>query len=263
MSKSKKVWLVIATSLVFIGMLMFVIVMSINNWDFAKLNTVKYQSGIYYPQEEFTNIYVNTNTANITIEPSENDQCYINVYEQTNLEHIVEVKEDMLVISVVDKRKWYEHFGISLDTPKITIYLPEKYLISDVKIETSTGDIRIKDMLVDSLDLSVSTGDIKITNTGSKKLVTDGNTGDVFLKDVIVEGKLSIERDTGDIEFTRCDAEEIYIETDTGDIEGTLLTGKMFLVETDTGDVDVPKPESGGICKIESDTGDIEISIVK
>ena len=113
------------------------------------------------------------------------------------------------------------------------------------------------------IKIKVTTGDTKILDTTCKKMNLDGNTGDVFLRNVIVEGALSIERNTGDVEFEDCDAGEIYIETDTGDVEGTLLTDKVFIAETDTGEVDVPKSKSGGICEIDTDTGDIEISISK
>jgi DUF4097 and DUF4098 domain-containing protein YvlB len=78
---------------------------------------------------------------------------------------------------------------------------------------------------------------------------------------VVTEGDLTIEADTGDVTFKRCDAANLSISTDTGDIEGSLLSSKVFFYETDTGDVDLPRTTEGGRCDIETDTGDITITI--
>lgn len=283
MSKCTKMWLIIATSLVTVGMGIFVIVMSINKWDFSKLATGKYETNTYEISQEYTNISLETITADVRFEISEDGTSSVVVYEQEKVKHSVEVVGDTLTINVDDQRKWYEYIGVAFGAPRITIYLPSEDYVSDMKIKTTTGDINIEDMKVNSMGLQVTTGDIKISDvdcdnnikikvttgdtkildTTCKKMNLDGNTGDVFLRSVIVEGALSIERNTGDVEFEDCDAGEIYIETDTGDVEGTLLTNKVFIAETDTGEVDVPKSKSGGICEIDTDTGDIEISISK
>ena len=47
MSKITKIWLVIATSLMLIGCIIFVGVMSILKWDFTKLSTGKYEINNY------------------------------------------------------------------------------------------------------------------------------------------------------------------------------------------------------------------------
>lgn len=282
MSKSKKWWLTAATSLIVMGLTIFVIVMSLNNWDFKKLSTVEYQSCIYNISEEFIDVYVKTNTADVNFEISENGECEVAVYEQENMRHNVEVKDGVLTINVVDNRKWYEHIGIAMGSPKITIYLPEKDYVSVMQVKTSTGDISIKDMSVElieciastgeinisnvtcdeSIKTQVSTGDIKITDTTCNKFNSDGSTGDISMKNLVVAEIISIERDTGDVKFNGCDAGEIYVETDTGDITGTLLTDKVFYAETDMGKVDLPKISTGGRCDLETDTGDIKISIL-
>ena len=87
------------------------------------------------------------------------------------------------------------------------------------------------------------------------------DTGDLQMKNVIASGEFKIELDTGDVNFDRSDAAQIFVETDTGDISGTLLTNKVFFAETDTGDVDVPRTASGGRCELTTDTGDISIRI--
>ena len=73
--------------------------------------------------------------------------------------------------------------------------------------------------------------------------------------------RISIERDTGDILFDGCDANELFVKTSSGDVQGTFLSDKTFFVESNTGTMDVPKNTVGGKCEISTDTGDIKINI--
>ena len=81
------------------------------------------------------------------------------------------------------------------------------------------------------------------------------------MEDVIATQSFDIERDTGGVTFTFCDAEQITVETDTGNVKGSLLSDKVFTVDTDTGRVNVPQTQTGGRCEISTDTGNIIIEI--
>lgn len=78
---------------------------------------------------------------------------------------------------------------------------------------------------------------------------------------MIAAEQLSIERSTGHVAFTGCDAGEIHVKTDTGNVAGSLLSEKVFLTESGVGLVDVPKTTSGGVCEIRTDTGNIQITL--
>ena len=283
MSKIGKIWLVIATSLVVVGSLLFVIAMSINDWDFSKLSTVKYETNKYEIEEEFKHISVKTTTSDIQFAISDDGACRVVCREQENMKHTVDVEGDTLTIEGDDDRKWYEHIGIAIDSPKITIYLPAKDYVSSVEIKVSTGDICLDGIQLDNIDVKTSTGDVKIKNvvckedmkikvsTGDVKLenincinlTANGSTGDVSLKDVNVDEHISIELNTGDIKFANCDGNEIYMKTSTGDIKGNFLTDKVFIAKTNTGDIKVPETTTGGKCEIKTNTGDIKITISK
>lgn len=72
---------------------------------------------------------------------------------------------------------------------------------------------------------------------------------------------LSIERTTGNVEFSGCDAAELSVKTSTGHVSGSLLTDKVFIIDTVTGRVNVSKAATGGQCMIKTGTGDIDIKI--
>ncbi len=130
-------------------------------------------------------------------------------------------------------------------------------------LETTTGIVNLSDSDAGNVRINVTTGLAILENLKCESIESDGNTGDLTLRNVIASGKLSVERDTGDIKLDGCDAAEIYIETDTGHVSGTLLSDKVFFAETDTGRVNVPKTISGGRCEITTDTGNIRIDVVQ
>lgn len=296
MSKSAKKWLIAAASLVTIGVIMFAAVMTAYHWDFSRLSTDQYETNTYKISEEFSNIKLNTDTADILFDVSDDNTCRVVCYEENKMKHSVSVQDGTLTISAADDREWYEHIGLGVHSPKVSVYLPKTEYASiiikastgdieipnEIKVDSavislSTGDIRVNNMSVGTLDLSSSTGEIIVSNvtcTGDMKvstttgdvnvknvtcqnLLSTGSTSDISLKNVIATGKLSIERSTGDVVFDSSDSAEIFVKTSTGDVTGSLLTEKVFVAKTSTGNISVPKTTAGGKCEIITSTGNI------
>ncbi len=281
MSNKMKIWLIVATSLSVVGCIIFAGVMTVLKWDFLKLDTSKFETNTHEIAEEFDNISIKTDTADIDFVLTENGECKVVCFERSKVKHSVTVEDGVLTVSVVDERKWYDYIKVfSFKTPKITVYLPKaQYGALDIKnstgdieipkdfgfqsvgVSSSTGNVNVFASTTDALKINLSTGNIRVENLSAGKLQIAVSTGDVLLKNVIVNGTLSLKTSTGDIKLALCDAEELFMETDTGDVEGSLLSEKVFITKTDTGDVDVPKTVTGGRCEITTDTGDIEITV--
>lgn len=317
--KKSTIWLIAATSLVLVGSIVFEGVMTMLKWDFTKLSTVKYESSSYELNEEYKDILIESDTADIDFVPAEDTITKVVCYEQKNITHKVEIKDGALKIIIDDNRRWYDHIGIGFNTSKITVYMPkaeygklsvkndtgdikipDDYKFQSIeisqstgdtecyapvkehlKIKTSTGHIKLKNMSAKSVNLSVSTGDIalskvecegelkikvstgdaKLTDVNCKNLVSSGRTGDISLENTIAKEGFSIERSTGDVKFKKCDAQSLDIKTDTGSVKGTLRSEKVFITNSDTGSISVPHTTSGGKCEITTDTGNIKIEI--
>lgn len=299
MSKTKK-WLIAAVSLCLIGCIIFVGVMMSLEWDFRKLSTTKHQTAKYEITENYKNILIVSDTADVNIMAESNPVTVVECFENTNEKHIVKVENDTLIIKIEDTKKWYQNIGINFDSSEIKIRLPigeygslsietstsdievsENLKFEDVKISATTGDIELEKISSKNIEISLSTGDVKgemidcaekievNTNTGDvefantrcKNFLSKGKTGDISLNGLLATEKIDIERTTGDVEFYNSDAAEICIKTDTGDVEGKLLSDKIFFAESNTGSVDVPKTTSGGKCKITTSTGDVKITV--
>ena len=271
-----KNWIFIAIVLVLIGGILFVGVMTKLSWDFSKLSTVTYERNDYNISENYQNISVSTDTANIVFTPSDNNQTTISCYEQENAKHTVSVVDGTLVIEADTTQKWYEKIGINFGSPKITVSIPQgeygklsarsdtgsvkipnnfKFESIDVlqstgkvinnasatntiKIKTSTGGIEIENVSATSLDLSVSTGKVDVTGVICEGEVNiKVTTGKANLRDIRCKNLIS-SGDTGSISLNKVIAnEKLWVKRSTGDIKLNSSDANEIFIETDTGDV--------------------------
>ncbi len=277
MRKATKTWLIIASSLVLIGGIIMGSIMSILKWDFTKLTTDKYQTNSYELTENFKNISVVTDTADILFVPCEEQKASVICYEQKNLKHSVTVNADTLVIAVVDTRSWYEHIGITFQTPKITIYIPQgKY--GTLSVISSTGDVVIpKEFEFQGVDIGedtgnvtnyasaseniiikTGTGDIHLENVSANTLDLSVSTGGVTVSDVTCEGDLKIKVSTGKTNLTNVECKNIISTGDTGNISlKNAFASENFSIKRSTGHIRFDRSDAGEII-IETDTGDVK-----
>ena len=197
MGKGTKIWLGIASGLILLGCIIGVGAMSMLNWDFRQLSTVKYETNRHEIQEVYQNITIITDTADITFAVSEDGKHYVICHEQEKAAHSVGVTDGELVIQLVDNRKWYEHIGIPFQAPKITVYLPRGEY-GKLSIRASTGDIRLpEDFSFESADIAVSTGDIALFSSVAETLKLKTTTGKITVSNVHCTGDLSVQVSTG------------------------------------------------------------------
>lgn len=276
MSKAVKTWIIIASTLVAFGLLIFAGVMFAYDWDFFKLSTVTYETNTYEVSGAFDKISIDVETTEIEFVPTEDEICSIVCFEAEKVKHSATVQNGTLVINTVDARKWYDHICISLGSPKMTVYLPHSEYVS-LFLETDTGDINIpKDFTFDNieidgdtsdidcfasvsdiLDIELSTGDINIDSITVNQLMLATTTGEIRANSVAVKNDIAIETDTGAVKLTNISCTEFNAESDTGTIimDNVIASGTIS-VETDTGDVRFESSDAADI-SVKTDTGDV------
>ncbi len=276
MSKKTKIWLLTAASLILIGGIIFVGVMTMLKWDFTKLSTNKYETNKHEVTENYKNVSIITKTADIELVVSENSKCEVVCYEQKNVKHSVAVKDGTLVIEVVDERKWYHHIGINFGAPKLTVYIPQGEY-GALSVKSSTGDINIsKDLGFECADITVSTGDVKCHASIAELLKVKTSTGDIGIEDisagaldlsvttgkitasdVICGGDIKINVSTGKAYLTDIECKGVTSSGSTGDISlKNVIASEKFSIERDTGDVIFEGCDAAEIF-VKTDTGDI------
>ena len=276
MKKKTKVWLLTAVLLVVLGLILFAAGMTANNWNFMNLSTEKYETNAYEIREAFRNIAVETNTADILFAVSQDDKCKVVCYEAENEKHAALVQDGTLMIRVAHQKQWCDYIGITMETPKITVYLPQTQYDSLI-IKETTGDLEIPgEFRFESMDISTSTGDVKnyASTSGTMKIKTTTgaiyvenisaefvdllvSTGDVTAKSVTCNGDVQIGVSTGRVKLTDAKCKNMTSRGNTGDaFLENVIAFEVIFIERSTGDVKMEDCDAAEI-QIQTDTGDV------
>jgi DUF4097 and DUF4098 domain-containing protein YvlB len=266
-----KQWFIIASTLIVFGGLMFTLSSCASGWSFGgkreqKINTVT---------EDFHGIVIESDTADISILPSEDGSCKVVAYDIKKINYSVNVEDGILKIKLEDTRKWFEKI-FNMGSGSLTVYLPESeyaslsisedtgaikvsdsFTFGKIDIDLSTGDTEIYADVTDALKISGSTGDIKVEDITCGSLSVAVSTGDVNLSGINCSGDVSVEVSTGDSKLSNVTCINFNADGDTGDLRMTnvIATGK-FDIERETGDVKFNRCDASEIY-VKTDTGDV------
>ena len=260
--------------------LFLIVIFFVMTLSMTGCSSKNYETNIYEIKEEFINILIKTDTADVSFLPSDEGICKVTCYEDKMQGHSVEVQNDTLMVDVVNNKKWYDNIRIGFDTPKITVYLPQAEY-SSLVIEESTGEIDIpNDFNFKSVDISVSTGDVKcyssaetiaiVASTGdvcvegvsADLLDISVSTGKVNVTDVICDGDVTVGVSTGKVNLCDIVCKNLTSTGSTGDIFLTNVIAKeKIFIERSTGDVKFEGSDGAEIF-VTTDTGDVEGSLL-
>ena len=275
MFSARKKFIILAVSLMIIGLLIFTVAASSVGWDFTKLGTVKHETNTHEIDEAVNSISIKTDTADIDFLPSDDGKIKVVCYEQENMKHSVSVSDGDLKIEVVDTRKWYEHISW-YSSPRITVYLPEgeysslfidegtgdidvanNFKFESVDIKASTGEVELYSS-AESVKIKTSTGNILVENITANSLDLSVTTGKVTVLGAVCEGDLKIKVSTGKSYLTDTKCKNLTSNGNTGDItlKGVVATEKLS-IERSTGDVKFEGCDAAEIYVI-TDTGDVK-----
>lgn len=257
MSRKNRLWIIIAVSLIAVGLLIFSGAMLALDFDFTKLSSVKYETNIYEISENFNKISIDADTTDIELVLSDDRQCKIVCLEDEHIKHSATVQAGILTIGTVDTRKWYDHIGFSFGESKMTVYLPNSEYAS-LLIKGSTGDIAIpKDFEFDTIDISASTGDVECYASAAKLMRIKLSTGAIRVENVSV-GMLDLCVTTGGVTASSINCEgDVKVAVSTGKTKLTDISCKGVISSGSTGDVILKNVIADESFSIERSTGDI------
>lgn len=280
MRRNTKLWLLSACILIVLGCCILAGALWAGQWDTGSLSTAKYVTNAHTITQEFEDLTIITDTADVTLIATKDAEPHIVCYEQEHARHHVSVKDGTLTIEVQDTRKWYEYVGIHLDSPRITMYIPcGGHGALDIK--TSTGDIHIPSGLTfDSIHIAGSTGDvtnlasssgntyiqtstgsIHVENISTSSIVLKATTGNIAASNIRCAGSIQIGVSTGKTQCTNAQCSTLTTTGSTGDITlRGVIAEQDLTIERTTGDVELDRCDAAQL-RIQTDTGDVTGSI--
>lgn len=274
MSRTKKA-VIVASVMIVAGIITVISALAVNGfrWPNVTVNLahmtsepVNYVKKTVDIKDKFTAIDVKSaSDVDVAVKKASGDTSYVEYYDCENLTHHVDISDGVLRITADDSRN--AAFNISIGVyagawPSVTVYLAGTEY-DDLKIVTSSGDIKLdsvssKDTRISANSGDVSLGDVVMDNIDLK--TSSGNITSGSIKAKRINGRAS----SGDVMIRDCDASEINVVTTSGDVSIGIGSEMKYEYNTKTssGDVNVPDSVEGadGKCNIETSSGDIDVT---
>lgn len=272
----KKTWIIIAIILFVAGCAIFFGALAAAGFDFQNLETSKLQTKTYPVSEEFRNIQIGADTADIIFALSEDGTCRVVCRESEKTTHTVAVEEGTLRIVSEEEIGWKNLFNLSFENESVTVYLPkdtydtllikthtgdvelpESLHFNDVDITDSTGDVRCGADVSNKLSIQLSTGDVTLTGISAGAIKCTVTTGDVRIQSVSCTGDVALKCSTGRTYLEDLTCQNLRSEGSTGkaQIRNVVVSGTLE-IERGTGDVAFDKSDANEI-RVKTTTGDV------
>lgn len=221
MSKATKVWLIIAASLLVVGMAMFIIPIAASNFNLSGFGTAGLETKTSEVTEAFNSISINGTYSDITVRPSTDGKCTVTTRLGRNSDLSVKVSDGTLAVDAkAQGKKWYEHIGFNIGSSYITVYLPSG-TYGALNISSVVGDIDVsRSLMFDSIDIKSESGDIRNYASATNAVKFKSSAGEIYVEHISA-GSLELSLSMGSI-----DVSDI---TCGGDIKADVSAGKIEL----------------------------------
>lgn len=260
MSKTTKRWLSAATVLVVLGVVLFMVAMAVNRWDFSRLGTARFQTRTYEIEESFQGLRIHTETAALFLASSDDGTCKVVCHSPETETYTAAVEDGMLTVRVERAGKWYDRIGIRTETPVVTVYLPQKEC-GALAVEASVGSIQVPEgFRFQSVDLRTDTGDVEWLASVAGRLKIETDIGDIRVENVAVD-TLDLAADTGEINVSSVScANGVQVVTDVGEARLTDVECGSLTAVGETGNIILERVTASGTMTIGNDVGDVRLN---
>lgn len=276
----KKAFIIIAIILVVLGSAIFFAAFASAGFDFKNLETSKLQTKTYPVTEDFQNIRIDEDTADIVFALSEDGTCSIECRESEKTTRTVTVENGTLTIISTERIGWKNLFSLSFENESVTVYLPkdayetlaiethtgdvdlpEAFHFGSIAITGSTGDVRCAASATDGITIRLSTGDITLSGVSAAAIDCAVTTGDIRFESVSCAGDVQVKVSTGRTAIDGLTCQDLHSEGSTGkaNFKNVVVNGTLA-VERDTGDVGFELCDAGEI-RVKTTTGDVTGSL--
>ncbi len=219
-----------------------------SNMVTEKGSIIVYQGGVYVVDEPVSSLYVDVDSGDFTVLPSEDEHFYI---ECNKKEVQVRYEDGRLTINGDGEDHW-----ISVGFRKAatsTIYIPSNVSLDEIAIEVDAGDLTIAGAIqADVVKIEVDAGDVDGYEciTAEKSLEMEVDAGDITIDDMKCKGILSVDCDAGNIEASGKVYGDIIADCDVGKITLDLIGPGIkyhYKIDSGLGNISVNDFEYTGI----------------
>lgn len=207
-----------------------------------------------FPHGDVRKIELDLDLADLVLYPSPDG----NVYVSSDRLDDFRISLDKNGTLNVESRSRVTFFGISADSPTLTVTLPES-LICSLEADVDCGKIQLEDLNLDKLKLDADMGDVYVNGVVCSSADLKSSCGSVQALSVTSSGKLEVKSALGDVTLENCAAAaELKAESDCGKVTVDGCAAEKAELEADMGDVGAYWLSVSDSIKLDCDCGAIE-----
>ena len=204
----------VGMSVLIIGVVVWVVGMSLIDWNFSRLDTTEYTAQSYTCDSEVKSISVSLSSFPLTVKKG--DGVSLDYYKADNSEVFVEEKDG--VLSIVENYKYKPFksglFNVGRGSHKFTLTIVST---ATFKIKGHNSDVLFEGVIFDEFSIESNNADIRFSNVEIGKLDMDVDNCEIEFNDCAV-GTLSVVGINTDCEFSKLTADSASVETVNADI---------------------------------------------
>lgn len=270
-------------ALIITGSVLFVTGAAVAAIGYANGQGVKSEEREFNDLESFENFNINLGISELEIKPSTDSTSKVVVNETKYDQHEVEVKDNTLYVTGVNKRKWYEYvFSWSFfNKIKVTVYVPEgtyntfkaktstgtivvpeNYSFATFTAKTSTGSIKSKATVTNELVAESSTGSLNLDGTNAKSMSLKTSTGSINVKNADVDEMITANSSTGSINLENVNCNDLKIGDSSGSVRlKNVLVPNHIEVKTSSGSVRMEECDADTLY-VKTSTGSVNLKLL-
>lgn len=244
MNKAIKILLIVASSLVGIGIICLCLSMAFGGVD------TMFKSGfdsniktLTATFDEVEAIDVKDTSNSVRIVKSEKDYVTVKYTESDDYNYFIKNDDGKLTVEYNEIGKWYEkivNFSVNFQNTDVVVEVPDGTALKELNVKSSSGSIEAKD--VDSL--------VTTLKSTSGRVEVGGKVGDLTAS--ATSGSVTVRENT--------EAEFMCLSTTSGSIRGEKLRVASIKAENKSGGIKLDNAICTGDMNLETTSGSINLS---
>ncbi len=262
MKKAKKIAIIVAVSMVVVGIVTTVGTLASVDFDMTEVNTKEWVTNTYTIEDNFNNISVQGGDAAVCLVPSADGICKVVCTENDVVYNEIAVVDNTLTIERIDNTKWYHNIGIVWEEIQITVYLPETEY-ENLSINNTSGRLEVP--------TGFAFAEAKVVNNSGRTsfmadvqgaLVVENTSGSIYVGENTL-GSLSVNGTSGRAEVTSVCAEgDVNVKTSSGKIDISEVECASMAAENSSGSIYISTVSATGDMEVKGTSGSIHITDV-
>ncbi len=234
----KKILLIIGVITIIIGAGLFVIGMSMLEWDFGNMsNRNDYETMHITYVNNNQDIQINDVSTKIEVKTSADDSIHIYYDEREKEEYEIDSSDEIISFTRRRDYKWFDNiYVLDFYTAELQILLPKGYQ-GELVLENINGDISVSDQELDLLTINTINSEIEVENcVVHGEMIIDTTNDDINITDVKAT-KIDAYSINSDISLNTVSCDAAEIETITGDVIASEIESAEIKITTMNGDI--------------------------